>query len=312
VQEVAFTIANAIAYVEAAVGEGLDVDVFAPRLSFFFSAHNDFLEEIAKFRAARRLWARTMRERFGARNPRALMLRFHTQTAGCSLTAQQPENNVVRVALQALAAVLGGTQSLHTNSRDEALSLPTEESARIALRTQQIIAHETGIANTIDPFGGSYLIEHLTKEIEGRAVDYIEKIDGVGGALRAIEQGLMQREIAEASFAHQQAVEQGERLVVGVNAYPDSEAGAGSPALQRLTVDPAVEEDQVRRLAGLRSRRDGERASAALARIASAAQADDTPLVDLFVNAIEADCTLGEICGVLRRIWGEYRPPVSI
>ena len=309
VQEVAFTLANGIAYVQAAIDVGLDVDTFAPRLSFFFNAHNDFLEEIAKFRAARRLWARIMRERFGARNPRSWRLRFHTQTAGCTLTAQQPEINVVRVTLQALAAVLGGTQSLHTNSRDEALWLPTEESVRIALRTQQIIAHESGVANTVDPLAGSYVIEYLTSEIERRAQEYIERIDEIGGALAAIEQGYVQQEIADAAYRYQQAVERGERIVVGVNAYQIEEAAAD---LKRLVVDPAVEERQRKRLAELRARRDGERASALLARIEAAARAPDEPLMPLFIAAVEADCTLGEICSVLRRVWGEYRPRVSV
>ncbi len=309
VQEVAFTLANGIAYVQAAIDVGLDVDTFAPRLSFFFNAHNDFLEEIAKFRAARRLWARIMRERFGARNPRSWRLRFHTQTAGCTLTAQQPEINVVRVTLQALAAVLGGTQSLHTNSRDEALWLPTEESVRIALRTQQIIAHESGVANTVDPLAGSYVIEYLTSEIERRAQEYIERIDEMGGALAAIEQGYVQQEIADAAYRYQQAVERGERIVVGVNAYQIEEAAAD---LKRLVVDPAVEERQRKRLAELRARRDGERASALLARIEAAARAPDEPLMPLFIAAVEADCTLGEICSVLRRVWGEYRPRVSV
>ena len=309
VQEVAFTLANGIAYVQAAIDVGLDVDTFAPRLSFFFNAHNDFLEEIAKFRAARRLWARIMRERFGARNPRSWRLRFHTQTAGCTLTAQQPEINVVRVTLQALAAVLGGTQSLHTNSRDEALWLPTEESVRIALRTQQIIAHESGVANTVDPLAGSYVIEYLTSEIERRAQEYIERIDEMGGALAAIEQGYVQQEIADAAYRYQQAVERGERIVVGVNAYQIEEAAAD---LKRLVVDPAVEERQRKRLAELRARRDGERASALLARIEAAARAPDEPLMPLFIAAVEADCTLGEICSVLRQVWGEYRPRVSV
>ena len=309
VQEVAFTLANGIAYVQAAIDVGLDVDTFAPRLSFFFNAHNDFLEEIAKFRAARRLWARVMRERFGARNPRSWRLRFHTQTAGCTLTAQQPEINVVRVTLQALAAVLGGTQSLHTNSRDEALWLPTEESVRIALRTQQIIAHESGVANTVDPLAGSYVIEYLTSEIERRAQEYIERIDEMGGALAAIEQGYVQQEIADAAYRYQQAVERGERIVVGVNAYQIEEAAAD---LKRLVVDPAVEERQRKRLAELRARRDGERASALLARIEAAARAPDEPLMPLFIAAVEADCTLGEICSVLRQVWGEYRPRVSV
>jgi len=309
VQEVAFTLANGIAYVQAAIDVGLDVDIFAPRLSFFFNSHNDFLEEIAKFRAARRLWARVMRERFNAKNPRSWMLRFHTQTAGCTLTAQQPENNVVRVTLQALAAVLGGTQSLHTNSRDEALWLPTEQSVRIALRTQQIIAHESGVANTVDPLAGSHVIEYLTDEVERRAHEYIEQIDGMGGALAAIEQGYIQQEIADAAYRYQKEIETEDRIVVGVNDYCTEEEQA---AMERLVVDPVVEEQQRVRLAELRARRDGERSSAALARIEQAARRPDEPLMGLFIAAVEADCTLGEICGALRQVWGEYRPQVSI
>ena len=309
VQEVAFTLANGIAYVQAALDAGLDVDTFAPRLSFFFNAHNDFLEEIAKYRAARRLWATIMRERFGARNPNSWMLRFHAQTAGCTLTAQQPENNVVRVTLQALAAVLGGTQSLHTNSRDEALWLPTEESVRIALRTQQIIGYESGVANTVDLLAGSYVIEYLTGEVERQARAYIEKIDALGGALAAIEQGYVQQEIADAAYRYQREIEAGDRIVVGVNGYRVDEEMGG---LERLAVDRAIEERQRARLAALRARRDGERASAALGRIEAAARASDEPLMPLFVTAVEADCTLGEICGVLRQVWGEYRPRVSI
>ena len=309
VQEVAFTLANGITYVQAAIEAGLNVDDFAPRLSFFFNAHNDFLEEIAKFRAARRLWAWIMRERFGAQNSNSWTLRFHTQTAGCTLTAQQPEINVVRVTLQALAAVLGGTQSLHTNSRDEALWLPTEESVRIALRTQQVIGHESGVANTVDPLAGSYVIEHLTREVERRAQEYIEKIDALGGALAAIEQGYVQQEIADAAYRYQREIETGDRIVVGVNEYRVDEERGG---LERLVVDPAVEERQRAHLAALRARRDGARASAALARIEAAARAPNEPLMPLFVTAVEAGCTLGEICGVLRRVWGEYRPQVSI
>ncbi len=309
VQEIAFTLANAIAYVEAAIEAGLDVDDFAPRLSFFFNAHNDFLEEIAKFRAARRLWARLMRERFGAEDPRSWRLRFHTQTAGCTLTAQQPEINVVRVTLQALAAVLGGTQSLHTNSRDEALWLPTEESVRIALRTQQIIAHESGVADTVDPLGGSYAIEQLTDEIEQQARQYIEGVDALGGALAAIEEGYIQREIAEAAYNYQQAVETGEQVVVGVNDYQVDEEWE---QIERLEVDSAVEEQQRTRLKALREQRDEERASAALKRIEEATHKSDAPLMPLFITAVEADCTLGEICGVLREVWGEYRPGVTI
>jgi methylmalonyl-CoA mutase N-terminal domain/subunit len=309
VQEVAFTLANGIAYVQAAMEAGLDVDVFAPRLSFFFNAHNDFLEEVAKFRAARRLWARIMRERFGAKDPRSCMLRFHTQTAGCTLTAQQPELNVIRVTLQALAAVLGGTQSLHTNSLDEALWLPTEESVRIALRTQQIIAHESGVANTVDPLAGSYVVEYLTNEIERQAQAYIEKIDAMGGVLVAIEQGYIQQEIADAAYRYQQAVEKGERIVVGVNAYQIAEEAR---RLKRLVVDPAVEARQRERLAALRARRDAERVSAMLARVEAAARAPDQMLMPLFIAAVEAECTLGEICGVLRQVWGEYRPPTTL
>jgi methylmalonyl-CoA mutase N-terminal domain/subunit len=308
VQEVAFTLANAIAYVQAAIDAGLGVDDFAPRLAFFFNAHNQFLEEIAKFRAARRLWACIMRERFAAQDPRSMMLRFHTQTGGSTLTAQQPENNVVRVTLQALAAVLGGTQSLHTNSRDEALWLPTEDSVRIALRTQQVIAHESGVADTVDPLAGSYVIEHLTDEIERRAEKYIQKIDELGGALAAIERGYVQQEIADAAYRYQQAVERGEQVTVGVNRFVVAEQ---STQLERLVVDPAIEAGQRERLAGLRARRDNERVSALLARIASAARGDGN-LVPLFVEAVENDVTLGEVCGVLRDLWGEYRPLMRI
>jgi len=314
VQEIAFTLANAIAYVEAAIDSGLRVDSFAPRLSFFFNAHNDFLEEIAKFRAVRRLWSRLMKERFGAENPRSHMLRFHTQTAGSSLTAQQPEINVVRVTLQALAAVLGGTQSLHTNSRDEALWLPSEESVRIALRTQQIIAHESGVAKTIDPMAGSYAVEHLTNEIEQRAMAYLERIDDLGGALSAIEQGYIQREIADAAYRYQKRVEEEDQIVVGVNAYQIDEgrSGGGPPGMERLTVDPAIEEQQSARLADLRNHRDEVLASKRLQQIAEAARAEGKPLVPLFIAAVEADCTLGEICNVLRQEWGEYQPQASI
>jgi methylmalonyl-CoA mutase N-terminal domain/subunit len=306
VQELAFTIANGIAYVQAAVDAGLAVDTFAPRISFFFNSHNDLLEEIAKFRAARRLWARVMKERFGAQDQRSLKLRFHTQTAGCTLTAQQPEVNVIRVALQALAAVLGGTQSLHTNSRDEALWLPTEDSVRIALRTQQIIAHESGVPSTIDPLGGSHLIEYLTNEVERKALEYISKIDALGGALPAIEQGYVQQEIADASFAYQRSIETKNRVVVGVN---DFQFADEEMALERLVVDPVIEEQQRVRLAQMRVQRDGEQVSAALSRIETSAHADaDEQLMPLFVSAVEVGCTLGEICGVLRQVWGEYRP----
>ncbi|MGC9357457.1 MAG: acyl-CoA mutase large subunit family protein [Anaerolineae bacterium] len=309
VQEVAFTLANGIAYVEAALDVGLDVDDFAPRLSFFFNAHNDFLEEIAKFRAARRMWARIMKERFGAQNYRSWRLRFHTQTAGSTLTAQQPMNNVVRVTLQALAAVLGGTQSLHTNSMDEALWLPTEESVRVALRTQQIIAHESGVADTVDPLAGSYVVEHLTNEIERRANEYIDAIDEMGGAAVAVERGYMQAEIAEAAYRAQRAVEQGGQVIVGVNKFEDEMERAD---LEQLKVDPTVEEAQRAHLAALRKQRDGERVSAILARIEEAAKSSDAAMMPLFIEAVEADCTLGEICGVLRGVWGEYQPKVMI
>ncbi len=304
VQEVAFTLANAIAYVQAALDAGLDVDDFAPRLSFFFSAHNNLLEEVAKFRAARRLWARIMRQRFEAQNPKSWMLRFHTQTAGSMLAAQQPENNVVRVALQALAAVLGGTQSLHTNSRDEALSLPTEEAVQIALRTQQVIAHESGVAETVDPLGGSYLIEAWTDEIERRALEYIRRIDALGGALRAIEAGYVQREIQDAAYRWQLAVDRGDKIVVGVNRYQVEE----TLHLNRLRVDPALAELQAARLAALRQTRDAEGVSAALSRLERGARGDEN-LMPLILDAVERYATLGEICGTLRRVFGEYEAP---
>ncbi len=307
VQEVAFTLANAIAYVQAAVDAGLDVDSFASQLSFFFNAHNNFLEEIAKFRAARRMWAEIMRQRFGARDPRSWMLRFHTQTGGSTLTAQQPENNVVRVALQALAAVLGGTQSLHTNSMDEALWLPTEKAVRVALRTQQIIAYESGVADSIDPLAGAYLIEHLTDEIENRANDYLHKIDAMGGALPAIERGYIQGEIQNAAYESQMAVERGDEIVVGMNAFQVQE----SVDLERLKVDPAIEAQQKARLVELRARRDAEKASALLAQLESAASGSEN-MLPLFVECVENDITLGEICHVLRRAWGEYQPPAFL
>ena len=302
VQEVAFTLANAIAYVQAAIDVGLDVDEFAPRLSFFFNAHNNLFEEVAKFRAVRRLWARIMKERFGAKNPRSMRLRFHTQTAGCTLTAQQPDNNVVRVTLQALAAVLGGTQSLHTNSRDEALSLPTEASVQIALRTQQIIAHESGVADTVDPLAGSYFVERLTNEIEERAADYIRRIDDMGGALAAIERGFIQREIQNSAYAYQRAVEQGQQVVVGVNEFVVDE----ETPLRRLRVDPAVAQRQVERLHALKARRDNARVASLLAQLEEAARGTDN-LLPPILECVEAYCTLGEICDVLRGVFGEYR-----
>ncbi len=306
VQELAFTLADAIAYVQAAVDAGLDVDTFAPQLSFFFNAHNNFFEEIAKFRAARRMWANIMRDRFAAQNPKSWRLRFHTQTAGSTLTAQQPENNIVRVALQALSAVLGGTQSLHTNSMDEALWLPTEKSVRIALRTQQIIAYESGVADTIDPLAGSYFVEYLTDEIQRRAEAYIAKIDQMGGALAAIEKGYIQNEIQEAAYRYQQAIERKEQIVVGVNAFQIEEAGRD---LERLAVDPAIEQAQRQRLAALRQRRDQAAVAEILARIEKAARGSEN-LMPLFIAAVEREATLGEIVGVLRGVWGEYRPPL--
>jgi len=305
-QEIAFTLANAVAYVQAALDAGLEVDDFAPRLSFFFNAHNNLLEEVAKFRAARRLWARIMRQRFDAQNPKSWMLRFHTQTAGSMLTAQQPENNVVRVTLQALAAVLGGTQSLHTNSRDEALSLPTEESVQIALRTQQIIAHESGLADSIDPFAGSYLVESWTDELEQRAVDYIARIDALGGALRAIEHGYIQREIQESAYRWQLAVDRKDKIVVGVNRFRVEE----EPAFNLLRVDPAVGERQATRLRSLRERRDNEKVSTALSYLESGAQNKEN-LMPLILNAVETCATLGEICDVLRKAFGEYQVSTS-
>jgi methylmalonyl-CoA mutase N-terminal domain/subunit len=307
VQEVAFTLANAIAYVDAAIKSGLDVDEFAGQISFFFNAHNHFLEEIAKFRAARRLWARLMRDRFSAKRPASMMLRFHTQTGGSTLTAQQPENNVVRVTLQALSAVLGGTQSLHTNSMDEALWLPTEKSVRVALRTQQIIAYESGAADSIDPLAGSYLVEYLTDEIERRAEAYLGRIDEMGGALTAIEQGYIQSEIQESAYQFQRAVESGDETVIGVNAFQIEE----QITLDRLSVDPSIEESQRRRLAALRGRRDTAKTGELLAHLEGAASSEQN-LMPLLIACVENDVTLGEICGLLRRVWGEYQPPAWI
>jgi methylmalonyl-CoA mutase N-terminal domain/subunit len=301
VQEVAFTLANAIAYVEAALKAGLHVDDFAPQLSFFFNAHNNLLEEVAKFRAARRMWARIMRERFKAQKPASWQLRFHTQTAGSTLTAQQPENNVVRVTLQALSAVLGGTQSLHTNSMDEALWLPTEKSVRVALRTQQIIAHESGVADSIDPLAGSYYVEYMTDEIESKANEYINRIDELGGALAAIERGYMQNEIQEAAYLAQQAIEKKDAIVVGVNAFEASEARS----LERLAVDPAIEIAQRTKLKELRAGRDSKQVEQLLAKLASAASGTDN-LMPVFIECVEHDVTLGEICRTLRGAWGEY------
>jgi len=303
VQEVAFTLADAIAYVQAAIEVGLDVDEFAGQLSFFFNAHNNFLEEVAKFRAARRLWARVMKDRFGAKKPTSWMLRFHTQTGGSTLTAQQPENNVVRVTLQALAAVLGGTQSLHTNSMDEALWLPTEKSVRVALRTQQIIAHESGVADSVDPLAGSYVIEYLTDEIEARAMEYIRKIDDMGGAQAAIEKGYIQNEIQDAAYLYQRSVEKKEEIVVGVNQFQVDEI----KELERLKIDPAIEANQVAKLKRFKAARDSAKVSEMLSRVGSAARQSEN-MLPLFVAAVEVGCTLGEICDVLRGVWGEYQP----
>jgi methylmalonyl-CoA mutase N-terminal domain/subunit len=306
-QEVAFTLANAIAYIQAAIDTGLAVDDFANQLSFFFNAHNNFLEEVAKFRAARRLYAKIMKERFDAKDDNACRLRFHTQTAGSTLTAQQPENNVVRVTLQALAAVLGGTQSLHTNSMDEALWLPTEKAVRVALRTQQIIAHESGVADTVDPLAGSYVVESLTNEIEKIAQEYIEKIDALGGALSAINNGYMQQEIQESAYRAQRGIEKDEEIVVGVNAFQVEE----EIELESLKVDPSVEEDQKQQLAALRQGRDQQRVLHLLEELRKSAQGDDN-LMPLFINCAENDVTLGEMCSVLREVWGQYRPPTFI
>jgi methylmalonyl-CoA mutase N-terminal domain/subunit len=307
VQEVAFTLADGVEYVKAAQAVGLDPTKIAPRLSFFFNVHNDFLEEIAKFRAARTLWARLLRERFGVTDPRALGLRFHTQTAGSTLTAQQPEVNVIRVAIQALAAVLGGTQSLHTNSRDEALSLPTEDAVRVALRTQQVIAHETGVARVADPLGGSWAIEALTAEIVRKASALIEKIDGMGGALAAIEQGFFQREIQDAAYAAQKAIESKEALVVGVNEF----VVEGGVPIPTLTIDPKIEAEQVARLAGFRARRDAAAVERSRADLVAAAS-DGRNLMPLIVDAVNDHVTLGEIVESLRSVFGEYREAVTI
>jgi methylmalonyl-CoA mutase N-terminal domain/subunit len=302
VQELAFTFSNAIAYVEAARARGLDLDALGQHLSFFFACHNDFLEEVAKFRAARRLWARLMRERFDVRSPRAQQLRFHTQTAGSTLTAQQPDNNIVRVTIQALAAALGGTQSLHCNARDEALALPTEESARIALRTQQIIAHESGVANTVDPVAGAYSIERLTDQIEQQACEIIERIDRLGGILAAIETGLVSREIQESAYRAQQAIERGETVIVGVNRFGASEAI--HPEV--LGIDPEIERRQIERVRAVRASRDQAACRTALDRVIGAAR-DESSLVPPIITAVEARATLGEIADALRSVFGEHQ-----
>lgn len=301
VQEVAFTLANGIAYVEAALRAGLKVDDFAPRLSFFFNAHMDFFEEIAKFRAARRLWARIMKERFDAKSPKSLMLRFHTQTAGCTLTAQQPQNNVMRVTLQALSAVLGGTQSLHTNSMDEAFSLPSEEAVQIALRTQQVIAFESGVPNTVDPLGGSFYVERLTDEIEQRAQRYLDQIDEKGGAVAAIEQGFIQKEIQESAYAYQRAVESGQQVVVGLNKFQQEE----TPLRNFLRVEPAVKASQEAKLKQLKAQRENTVVVEALARLKGCAKGTDN-LMPPIMEAVKCYATLGEVCDTLRAVFGEY------
>ena len=306
-QEIAFTLADGIAYVDAALSVGLEVDDFAPRLSFFFNSHNNLMEEIAKFRAARRLWARIMKDRFGAKSAKSMMLRFHTQTAGSTLTAQQPEVNIVRTTIQALAAVLGGTQSLHTNSMDEALSLPTETAALIALRTQQVIAYESGVADTVDPFAGSYAIEELTNQLEAKAVEYIEKIDEMGGMLRAIEQGYVQREIQEAAYEYQKAVENKTETVVGVNKFQIEE----DKTIPILRVDAAIERGQIERLKALRERRDAEKVEDALNKLKEAAEGDEN-LLPRILDCVENYVTVGEISNRLRKVWGEYREAVTV
>jgi methylmalonyl-CoA mutase, N-terminal domain len=302
-QELAFTLADGFAYVEACVERGLDVDDFAPRLSFFFNAHLDFFEEIAKYRAARRIWAAQLREKYGAQNPRSWLMRFHAQTAGVSLTAQQPEVNLIRTAIEALAAVLGGTQSLHTNSFDEALALPTEHAVRLALRTQQVIAHETGVANTIDPLGGSYYLEQLTNELERQAYDYFDRIDKLGGVIPAIKENFFQREIAEASYRYQSEVEAEQRVVVGVNRYQlDDEA-----PLEILRIDPVLEQKQIERVQALRARRDTAAVEQALARLKEDAARDDRNLMEPIMSASRAYVTMGEMCDALREVWGVWR-----
>jgi methylmalonyl-CoA mutase, N-terminal domain len=309
VQEVAFTLGNGIAYVEAAIRAGLDVDKFAPRLSFFFNAHNNFLEEVAKFRAARRMWAKIMRDRFKAKNPKSWMLRFHAQTAGSTLTAQQPENNIVRTAIQAMAAVLGGTQSLHTNSYDEALALPTEASARIALRTQQVIAFESGAPQTVDPLAGSYYIEALTNEIEKRADAYLEKIEAMGGMLKAIERGYVQQEIQNAAYEYQQAVDQQDAVVVGVNRFQTQGEDEKAVPIQRI--DPALEPKQVERLRSLRAGRNAETWRSAIRAVEDAARSGEN-LMPRILAAVEANATVGEISDAMRRVYGEYKEAVVV
>lgn len=307
VQEVAFTLSNAIAYVEAAVQAGLEVDQFAPRLSFFFNAHSNFFEEIAKFRAARRIWARIMKERFGAKNPRSLMLRFHTQTAGSTLTAQQPDVNLMRVAFQALSAVLGGTQSLHTNSRDEALALPSEHSVLLALRTQQVIGYEIGVTDTVDPLGGAYFIEKLTNQVEAEVLSYIERIDDLGGAVEAIEKGFIQKEIQASAYSYQKEVESEERIVVGVNQFTVS----GEQPIDLLKMDPATSQRQIERLKEVKLSRNQGKVAETLQELRKAAQGSDN-LMPPILEAVKAYASLGEICGVLRDVFGEYQQQITI
>lgn len=307
VQEVAFTIANGIAYVEAALKAGLEVDAFGPRLAFFFCCHQDFFEEIAKFRAARRLWATIMKERFNAKNPRSMMIRFHTQTAGCTLTAQQPKNNIMRVAFQALSAVLGGTQSLHTNSMDEALCLPTEESVQIALRTQQVIGHELGVTDTVDPLAGSYYVESLTRDICERAEDYIKKIDEMGGSPEAIEKGYIQKEIQDSAFKYQREIEEENRIVVGLNRFQVEE----EKVTGLLKVNPAVRITQIEKLKKLKSERNGSKVEKSLTALKKGAQGDDN-LMSLILESVKAYATLGEICDVLKEVFGEYGQPTPL
>ncbi|HET6363151.1 MAG TPA: methylmalonyl-CoA mutase family protein, partial [Gemmatimonadota bacterium] len=302
-QELAFTLADGFAYVEASMARGLDVDDFAPRLSFFFNAHIDFFEEIAKYRAARRIWARELRERYGAKNPRSWLMRFHAQTAGVSLTAQQPEVNIVRTAVEALAAVLGGCQSLHTNSFDEALALPTEHAVKIALRTQQVLAHETGVASTIDPLGGSYFVEDLTNRLEAEALEYFDRIRRLGGVIPAIKENFFQREIAEASFRFQGEVEAGKRVIVGVNRFQEPD----ERPLEILKIDQSLEDKQVERVRALRERRDSAAAEEALARLRRDAAADDVNLMPAIIEASKAYVTMGEMCDALREVWGIWR-----
>lgn len=307
IQEIAFTLANGISYVDAAVKKGLDVDKFAPRLSFFFNAHNDLFEEIAKFRAARKLWAKIMKERFGANNPKSLMLRFHTQTAGCTLTAQQPDNNIIRVTLQALAAVLGGTQSLHTNSRDEALSLPSQKSVRIALRTQQVIGHESGVTETVDPLAGSYYIETITREIEDEVMQYINKIDKLGGSPKAIENGFIQREIQNSAYQYQKDIEDKKKIIVGVNQFQSEEEAMKD----LLRVDPKIEKQQVKKLEGIKKSRSGNEVNKKLKELKEAANTDKN-LMPFIIDCVKSYATLGEICDQLRDVFGEYKDSIKI